>query len=260
MSFLSGSSPSIDMNEKDRFARAKESLENPHLRYNIGTYKERSQHLLLKLFYENDIGFHEVPFQGYIADILNDKGITEIQTVGFRALHDKLAVFLPSYPVTVVYPVCEKKRIMWTDPECGDIECGRYTTYPRRKFAILSELLSIVEHFGAPGLCIHLVSMAVSQYKVKDGYGKDKKLRATKLDTVPEELLEITELRDADDIRKLLPFRTGDKLLIKDISKALGLTRVRLWRAIKFLTITEILVQTGKKGNSIIYEVTAENE
>ena len=248
------------MNEKDRFARAKESLENPHLRYNIGTYKERSQHLLLKLFYESDIGFHEVPFQGYIADILNDKGITEIQTVGFRALRDKLAVFLPSYPVTVVYPVCEKKRSMWTDPDSGDVESGRYTTYPRKKFSILSELLAIVDHFGDPKLCVHLVSMAVSQYKVKDGYGKDKKLRATKLDTVPEELIDITVLKDADDIRRLLPFKAGDKLLTKDISKALGLTRVRLWKAIKFLTITEILVQTGKKGNGIIYEVTAENQ
>ena len=248
------------MNDKDRFARAKESLENPHLRYNIGTYMERSQHLLLKLFYESDIGFHEVPFQGYIADILNDKGITEIQTVGFRALHDKLAVFLPSYPVTVAYPVCEKKRIMWTDPDSGDVECGRYTTYPRKKYAILSELLSIVEYFGDPRLTVHLVSMAVSQYKVKDGYGKDKKLRATTLDTGPEELIDMTGLKDADDIRRLLPFKAGDKLLTKDISKALGLTRVRLWKAIKFLTITEILVQTGKKGNGIIYEVTAENQ
>lgn len=248
------------MNDKDRFARAKELLENPHLRYNIGTYKEGSQHLLLKLFYESDIGCHEVPFQGYIADILNDKGITEIQTVGFRALHDKLAVFLPAYPVTVAFPVSEKKRIMWTDPESGDVECGRFTTYPKKKFAVLSELLSIVEHFGDPRLCIHMVSMSVSQYKARDGYGKDKKKRATKLDTVPEELLSVTVLRDADDIRRILPFNSGDSLCIKDISKALGLTRVRLWRAIKFLTITEILVQTGKKGNSIIYEVTAENE
>ncbi len=247
------------MNDKDRFARAKESLDNPHLRYNIGTYKERSQHLLLKLFYEPDIGFHEVPFQGYIADILNEKGITEIQTVGFRALHDKLAVFLPVHKVTVVYPVCEKKRIMWTDPESGDIECGRYTTYPKKKFAILSELLAIADHFGAPGLSIHMFIMMASQYKVKDGYGADKKKRATKLDTVPEELIEIKELRDSDDIRRILPFKAGDKLTAKEIGKALGLSRIRLWRAIKFLTITEILVDIGKKGNSIIYEMTAEN-
>ncbi len=248
------------MNDKDRFARAKESLENPHLRYNIGTYKERSQHLLLKLFYEPDTGFHEVPFQGYIADILNEKGITEIQTVGFRALHDKLAVFLPAHMVTVVYPVSEKNRICWTDPESGDIEFGRYATYPKKKFAILSELLSIVDYFGEPQLCVHLVTMKTSQYKVKDGYGKDKKKRATKIDTVPEELIEIKELRDSDDIRALLPFKAGDKLTAKDIGKTLGLSRIRLWKAIKFLTITEILVQSGKKGNSIIYEITAENQ
>jgi len=248
------------MNDKDRFARALESLENPHLRYNIGTYKERSQHLLLKLFYEPDTGFHEVPFRGYVADILNEKGITEIQTVGFRALHDKLAVFLPAYPVTVVFPVCEKKRICWTDPESGDIETGRYATYKRAKFAILSELLSIVDCFGEPGLSVHMVSMAVSQYKARDGYGKDHKKRATKIDTVPEELLDITVIRDADDIRRILPFKAGEKLKLKDISKALGLTRIRLWRAVKLLTITEILRPFGKIGNSIIYEVCSEEE
>ncbi len=246
------------MTEFDRFILAKNMLEGTASGYNIGTYMERSQHMLLKLFYEPDISYHEVPFKGYIADVLNEEGITEIQTVGFRALHDKLTVFLQEKPVTVVFPVSQMKRILWTDPETGDVQYGRYSTYKKTKFRIISELLSIVDHFGDPMLSVHIVSMKTSQYKLLDGYGADRKKRATKLDTVPDELLDITVLRDTDDIRRLLPFMAGDKVTAKEISSALGLRKIPLWRAIKFLCITEVLVPVEKKGNSIIYEVTAE--
>ena len=260
MSFLSGLSQSIDMTAYDRFDLARKNLENPHDRFNIGTYKEGSQHLLLQLFYEPDIAYHEVPFEGYIADVLNEKGITEIQTVGFRALRDKLAVFLKKYPVTVAFPVSERKRIVWVDTETGESSQGRYSTYFKAKYKLLPELLSVADYFGEPGLSIQIVSMKVSQYKALDGYGKDKKKKATKLDTVPDELLSITVIKDADDIRGLLPFKKGEKLTSADISKALGLRKIPLWKAIKLLTIIEVIAPVGKKGNSIIYEVINNEE
>lgn len=256
MSFSSGSSLSIDMTDQERFAIAKQSLDSSHLRYNIGTYMERSQHLLLKLFYEPDISYHEVPFEGYIADILNNDGITEIQTVGFRALHDKLTVFLPHYPVRVVYPVDTKNRICWIDPDSGESTYSRLATYKKERYKILPELLHISDMFGCSGLSVELASMSVSTHKLLDGYGKDRKRRATKKDVVPEELIEITVLRNSDDIRDLLPFEKGQRLTSKEIGEALGLNRRKLWMAIKFLCITEVLIQVDKKGNSIIYEMT----
>ena len=243
------------MTDRDRFAKAKESLKDSHDRYNIGTYKEKSQHLLLKLFYEPCRDYHEVPFEGYVADILNSKGITEIQTVGFRNLFCKLTVFLKSHPVTVVYPVEERKRTCWIDPDTGEISVGRYRTYSKAKYKLLSELLSINELFDAENLEIHIVSMAVSSNKALDGYGPQKKKRATKLDTVPDELLDITIIKSCDDIRRLLPFVKGEIVDSKEISSALGLRRIPLWRAIKFLTIKNIIAPVDKKGNSIIYEV-----
>ena len=244
------------MTEKERFLLARCSLENDHLRYNIGTYKERSQHMILKLFYEPDIAYHEVPFEGYVADILNQKGIIEIQTAAFRSLNEKMAVFLQSFPVTVVFPVAEKKRVVWTDPETGETEEGVYRTYPKSKYKILSELLSVVDHFGDRNFCVHMLLLKSTQCKMKDGYGKDKKKKATKTDTVPDELMDRVILNNADDIRAMLPFDIGSRLTTAEISSALGLRRVSLWRAVKFLTITEILAPVGKKGNSIIYEVS----
>lgn len=244
------------MTDSDLFVTVKRSLEDQRSGYNIGTYNEQTQHMLLKLFYEPDINCHEVSYAGYIADILNDRGITEIQTVGFRALHDKLAVYLSSYPVTVVYPVSQRQRICWIDPETGESSFGRYTTYPKAKYKIIAELLSILPMFPNEKLSLHIVSMDVSRHRLLNGYGSDKKKKATKLDTVPEELLNITVIKDLDDIRAFLPFHSGDIITSNDISSALGLKRRQLWRAIKFLTLTEIIIPDGKKGNAVLYKFT----
>ena len=120
----------------------------------------------------------------------------------------------------------------------------------------MSELLGIVEYFGEPRLSVHLALMNVTDHKLLDGYGKTKKMRATKIDTVPDELLEIVILQNADDIRKILPFEPGQILTVAQLSKELGLGRIPLWRAIKFLTICEILVPAGKKGNANLYKYT----
>ncbi|MBQ4067045.1 MAG: winged helix-turn-helix domain-containing protein [Clostridia bacterium] len=243
------------MLDRDRFALVKSSLDNPHLRYNIGTYKERSQHLLLKLYYEPDMKYHEVPYEGYIADILNNQGITEIQTAGFRTLHAKLAAFLSEYPVTVVYPVSEKKRSMWIDPESGDTAEGKYMTFPKARYRLFSELLAISEFINNPGLTLHIAIMKVSQFKACDGYGKDKKRRATKIDTVPDDIIDIIQIKGIDDLKELFPFEKGERITNKDISKKLGLVRMSLWRAVKFLTNTDIIAPSDKIGKSIIYEV-----
>lgn len=248
------------MTDLQRFETARQYVDMPHKRYNIGTYKERTQHLLLKHFYEPDIAYHEVPYNGFVADILNNDGITEIQTAAFRALHGKLAVFLSELPVRIVYPVAQKKRIRWLDPETGEAFEGHYVTYSKAKYRLISELLSIVDFFGDKNLCVEIMLMSSTQYKLLDGYGADRKKRATKLDMVPEALLERIILRDASDVRKILPFSLGERLTAAEISSRLGLKKRALWSALKFLTVTEILCAVGKKGNSIIYEVTQEDQ
>ena len=46
----------------------------------IGTLGEKSLHAALKLYYEPDSSRHEIPVGQYVADIVNEEGIIEIQT------------------------------------------------------------------------------------------------------------------------------------------------------------------------------------
>lgn len=238
-----------------RFAAAREVLERSHQRYNIGTYRERSQHLILKYYFEPDAGRHEIPLEGYIADIYSGADIIEIQTSGFGALRSKLEVFLRNYPVTLVYPSAIKKRIIWTDPDTGTTTVGTYRNALRKRFSILSELFSISTFFGHPNLRVLHLLTAASDYKLLDGFGKDRKGKATKTDTVPEELLETVPLQQREDILHMLPFSAGQTVTNAEMEKAFGLRGRRLWSAVKFLENIEVLHRSGKKGNRFLYTI-----
>ena len=80
---------------------------DPH---GFGTLQEKTVHAVMKLYYEPDEDYHEVPVEGYIADIYRDGHIIEIQNGNFGKLRPKLAAFLPLYPVTVVFWSRNKKR------------------------------------------------------------------------------------------------------------------------------------------------------
>ena len=243
-----------------RFAAAREALLENHSRYNIGTYQERSQHLILKRYFEPDPARHEIPLEGYIADIYGDAGVIEIQTSGFGALRNKLEVFLRHYPVTLVYPSAVKKRVVWTDPETGDMCVGSYRNRKSARYSVFAELLYISSFFAHPNLCVLNVLTAASDYKLLDGFGKDQKSRATKTDTVPDELLEIVPLKSLDDVLRMLPVSTGEAFTNAELEKIFGMRGRRLWAAVKFLENAGAIWRSGKKGNNLLYTVGNPNE
>lgn len=239
-----------------RFAAARKVLLEDHKRYNIGTYQERSQHFILKCYIEPDPMRQEIPLDGYIADINNDAGVIEIQTSGFGTLRDKLEAFLQRYPVTLVYPSALRKRTVWVNPDTGDMNTGKYRTYVCARYAILSELLYISSFFAHPNLCVLNFLTVASDYKLLDGYGKDRKRRATKTDTVPDDLAEIVPFKNKGDILNILPFTAGEIFTSTELAKIFCMRGRRLWAAVKFLENIGVLCRCGKRGNNILYEVS----
>ena len=75
----------------------------------IGTLSEKTLHSVLKYYIEPCDDFHEVAYCSFVADIMRDGCITEIQTRAFDRLRKKLAAFLPNCPVTVVFPIAENR-------------------------------------------------------------------------------------------------------------------------------------------------------
>ena len=60
----------------------------------IGTLSEKTLHAVLKQYFAPNINDQEIKIGRFVADIVGENGIIEIQTQGFDKLRDKLAEFL----------------------------------------------------------------------------------------------------------------------------------------------------------------------
>lgn len=85
----------------------------------------KTVHAVLKRFYEPDPEHQEIPVENFVADILRDGEIIEIQTRGFNKLRRKLDTFLKYYPVTIVYPIIHTKWLYWINEETGELSPKR---------------------------------------------------------------------------------------------------------------------------------------
>ena len=132
-----------------------------HPRFNIGTYKEKKLHLILKNYFEPITSCQEIPHNGYVADIRNSEGIMEIQTSGFARMNAKLEAFLPDSTVTVVYPVAQRKWVTWIDPESGEIQPRHRSPKKGTPADVLPEMVFIRAYLTDPHLRIRVVLLEI---------------------------------------------------------------------------------------------------
>lgn len=243
------------MTEKERFSMiCRHVRDTEHRRDGIGTYGEKSVHLALKMFFEDDPEKREVPVGKYIADIKNDSGIHEIQTSGFGSLKHKLEEYLSSYAVELIWPVPEKRHVYWLSPETGEVIKEYASPRHTKPAEIFKELLYLGDCLNSPRLSFTLVSLSVDEVSLLDGYGKERRRRATKVDRIPTELIRIRRYSSAGEMAELFPYSEGDILTAKKIRKYLKAPGRSGWAALRVMEELGIIVRNGKDGNCILYE------
>jgi len=208
----------------------------------IGTYNERTLHASLKKYIEPDTEKHEIPYKGYIADIKNENRITEIQTGSFGKMSGKLKVFLEEDEVTVVYPAVRTKWVVWIDSETGEVTSRRKSPKKGSIYSVLSELYYIRDVLDNPKLKIRIIEVDVEEYKKLDGWSKDRKKGATKVERIPVEMGETIEIRDVDDLIKLIPEELHSiEFSSAQFGKAVKLNGLKQWCALKLLCHVGVL-------------------
>ena len=70
--------------------------------HGVGTLSEKSVHAVLKHALEQYADSREVRLGDYVADIVGEHGVIEIQTKDFKGMRKKLTAFLPLCPVTSI--------------------------------------------------------------------------------------------------------------------------------------------------------------
>lgn len=243
----------------------------------IGTLSEKTVHSVLKYYFAPDEKFHEAKIGTFVADICIDGEIYEIQTKQFYLMKRKLDYFLKEHDVTIVYPVSLENTLHWV--ECDedlaytndsntissqttlDKSKNRRITKSRKvrkkgmPYLFFHELYGIKDFLHHPNLHFILAIMSTEEYRLLDGYGPQKKIRATKTDKVPIRLLDLISIWNPEDYKQLIPEGLPEEFTSDTFGKKAGIGRSLAGTALNILYEMKVVDRVGKKGNAYVYRI-----
>lgn len=245
---------SIDQN---RFEAAKKKIiGKERQRLKIGTLSEKTIHAVVKNYYEPDENKQEILIEGMYADIFNGSEIIEIQTQSFDRLRKKLDHFLPLYPVTVVLPIADTKWIYWIDPDTGERSKKRKSPKKGNPYQAFLELYKIKPYLKKAGLTVKFLFMDMEEYKLLNGWSKDRKHGSERYDRIPLALTREYTFSCPRDYMLLFPENTPDTFTSKELATFLKISPRYCSVFLNIAFYLHLVNRIGKKGNAFIYVLT----
>lgn len=246
----------ITPQQKSAFEAAKQKIIGiDRQRLGIGTLSEKTVHAVVKNFYQPDEDHQEIPIENFVADIYNNGEIIEIQTRSFDRLRPKLECFLPLYPVTVVYPIPHEKWVIWVDEESGEFSKPRRSPRKGTPYSAFPELYKIKAYLKHPNLRLRFLLMDMEEYKLLNGWSRDRKKGSTRYDRIPTELVEEVEITCLEDYLQFVPIDLPGRFTVKDFAKAAHIPARLAGTVINILTYIGTITRVGKLGRAYLYEV-----
>lgn len=224
-------------------------------RFGIGTLGEKTVHAILKNYYEPDEDHQEIPIDRYVADIFANEEIIEIQTRNFNKLRDKLNTFLPLYPVTVVYPMPRYKWLVWIDEETGAMGSKHKSPKKGSPYEAFTELIKIKMFLKHPNLRLRLAMLDMEEYRLLNGWSRDKKRGSSRYDRIPIEFVEEIEINCPQDYMQFIPIELGDQFTSAAFAKAAHLPRPLAQTVLNILYEVGVITRVGKEGRMYLYAV-----
>lgn len=244
------------MPHQQRFEEAKNKIIGiDRQRLGIGTLSEKTVHAILKNYYEPDEDKQEIPIENYVADIYAGGEIIEIQTRQFNKLRDKLKTFLPLYPVTIVYPIPREKWLIWIDEESGELSNKRKSPKRGNAYMVFPELYKIKMFLKEENLRIRPVLLDMEEYRLLNGWSRDKKKGSSRFDRIPTELVEEVEINCLQDYMQFVPYELPEQFTTKDFAKAAHITTALAQTTLNILYYVGVVERVGKQGKAYLYEV-----
>ncbi|MGB8452790.1 MAG: hypothetical protein WCD89_10690 [Anaerocolumna sp.] len=219
----------------------------------IGTLGEKTVHAILKNYLVSDESCHEIKVGNFYADIVDENGIIEIQTRNFDKLRRKLNAFLEFSPVTLVYPIPHTKWLRWVNEETGEVSPPRKSPKTGTPYMIFPELYKIKNYLLHPNLHLHIILLNLEEYRLLNGWSKDKKKGSTRNDGIPTDLVEEVTIKNLTEYKKLIPECLPDTFTSKDYQKAAGLRISDASTALNILNYVGAVNRIGKKGRAYLY-------
>ncbi len=223
----------------------------------IGTYKEKTLHAILKDYYAPDKSMQEISVEGYVADIYTGEQIIEIQTANMNKMREKLKRFLAEYPVTIVYPVPRIKYLSWIDEETGECSRPRKSPVKGSVYRAFVELYKIKGFLADPNLSLCFPLLEVEEYRLLNGWSRDKKKGSVRYDRIPVALLDEISLKDAEDYRKLIPEDLPEPFTAAEFARAVKEKTKIAGIVLHILHYLKVIERCENRGRAYTYRVAA---
>lgn len=221
----------------------------------IGTLQEKTLHAVLKRFYEPDIAHQEFRIGKYVADIFRGDEIIEIQTRNFNAMRNKLTLFLEQYPVTIVYPIIHTKWLCWIDETTGEVSKKRKSPKVGSTYDAYYELYKIKQFLTHPNLHLCLVLVDAEEYRLLNGWSRDRKKGSTRYDRIPVKLVDEFYVGSPKEYDCMIPENLPEPFNSQDFAKCAGISIGNARLALNILHYIGAVTRVGKKGNTYLYQL-----
>ncbi len=219
----------------------------------IGIYNEKRLHRILKrTFCDNDACF-EVGVGRYIADVLCDGHITEIQCGPFTPLKSKLKYYLgeTDCSVCVVHPIIVKRTIIRAERESGEVKSVRLSPKREDICTAIADLYPIAEFLTCERLSIRIMLIEAEEYRYSERV-RFRKSGAYDSELFPTELVESVQLCTKEDYLNFFTDELRGEFSAKDFAPYTRLKGRRLYSFLNVLSEVGVL-RREKQGKNVKY-------
>jgi len=222
----------------------------------IGIYNEKRLHRILKNTVCEKEDCFEVKVGRYVADVLDDDTVYEIQCASFKPLQRKLEYYLAEteYEICVLCPIISKKTVIRAERETGEIMRVRTSPKRQNEWNALAKLYPIRHLLGNERLMVKIMLIEAEEYRYSEAvrYRKSGKYDS---ELFPTLLAGSVELCGAGDYKKFLPEELrGAEFSASDFSRLTKLKSRDAYSALN--TLAELgLIAREKNGRAVRYKL-----
>ena len=106
-----------------------------------------------------------------------------------------------------------------------------------------------------PNLRVKLVLMDMEEYKLLNGWSRDKKRGSSRYDRIPTELVEEVDITRIEDYMQFVPYDLEEEFTSKEFAKAAHIPVKLAQTVLNILYDIGTVTRTGKKGREYLYTV-----
>jgi hypothetical protein len=140
--------------------------------------------------------------------------------------------------------------------ESGEMTAPKKVTVPKATNFLLREFMWIAGLIDFSRVDIKIVFIDADEYRLLDGYGADKKIKATKIDKIPKELLDIVTIDSREAVGNLfMPPELPYEFRAKEFEKATGLRKKGVSAGLRTLESFGIIEREKQSGHKVVYRV-----